>query len=120
MRLIIKNSFKLYFDTLSVHKSWSEPEHVGKVTISILNVLSREFHKEAVKDEPDHDLLVKLSSACGYQSQLYSGLQKNHEFAKRLQSIEKTIGTATAEELALGKNPVLSVEADTKSQLDGR
>jgi len=100
-----------------VHKSWSEPEHVGKVTISILNVLSREFHKEAVKDEPDHDLLVKLSSACGYQSQLYSGLQKNHEFAKRLQSIEKEM---QKEELALGKNPVLSAEADRKSRLDGR
>jgi len=103
-----------------MHKSWAEPEHVGKITISILDTLSREFHKEAVKDKPDYSLLVKLSSACGYQSQLYSGLQKHHEFAKRLQRIEKEMQSATAEDLALGKNPVLSAEADRESRLDGR
>jgi len=103
-----------------MHKNWSDASHVGKVTISILNVLAREFHKEAIKDKPDHDLLAKLSSAAGYQSQLYSGLQKNHEFAKRLQKIEKEMQSATAEELAMGKNPVIGAEEDEKSKLDGR
>ena len=101
-------------------KNWAEPEHVGKITISILNVLTKEFHKEAEKESPDHKLLVKLSSACGYQSQLYSGLQKNHEFAKRLQSIEKFTIMATAEEIALGNNPVVIAEAEKESKMNGR
>ncbi len=105
---------------LHMQKRWNNANHVGKVTISILNVLTREFHKEAVKENPDHSLLVKLGSACGYQSQLFSSLQKNHEFAQRLQNIEEQLGTTSAEDLALGKNPVVSAEADTKSRLDGR
>jgi len=103
-----------------MNKTWAEPSHVGKVTISILNVLFREFHKEAGKDKPDHNLLIKLGGACGYQAQLYSGLQKNHEFGKRLKSLEKAVQSATPEELALGRNPVIFAEEEQKSRLDGR
>jgi len=103
-----------------MNKTWAEPSHVGKVTISILDIFAREFHKESGKDQIDHNLLIKLGGACGYQAQLYSGLQKNHEFAKRLQRIEKEVQNADAESIAMGQNPVLSAEADTKSKLDGR
>jgi hypothetical protein len=99
-----------------MRKAWADPEHVGKITISTLNILTKEFHKEAKKTEIDYDLLVKLSQAAGYQCQLYSGLQKSHEFARRLQSIEKTLANATPEDLALGQSPALlaDMEKDNK------
>ena len=103
-----------------MNKTWAEPEHVGKITISILDTLTEEFHKESAKDEKDYSLLIKLASACGYQAQLYSSLWKNHEFSKRLQILEKAVNSATAEDLALGKNPAVIAEADRESQLDGR
>ena len=49
-----------------MNKTWAEPSHVGKVTISILDILAREFHMESAKDKIDHNLLIKLSGACGY------------------------------------------------------
>jgi hypothetical protein len=88
-----------------VHKTWDSVEHVGKVTISILNLLSKEFHKEAKKEKPDYSLLTKLSSACGYQAQLYSGLQKNHEFAKRLEEIENSMKKEVRDKSILEKYP---------------
>ena len=103
-------------------KEWTDPEHVGKVTVSHLNLLSGAFHKEMKKsdEEKNYDLIIKLSQAAGYQAQLYSGLQKNHEFAKRLQSIEKTLSRATPEDLSLGLNPVLQAESELKAQEAGR
>ena len=103
-----------------MNKTWAEPSHVGKVTISILDIFAREFHKESCKDQIDHSLLIKLGGACGYQAQLYSGLQKNHEFAKRLQRIEIQVQNADAESLAMINNPVISAEEDRQSRLDGR
>ena len=103
-----------------MNKNWAEPEHVGKITISILNTLTGEFYKESAKDEKDYSLLIKLASAIGYQSQLYSSLWKNHEFSKRLQSIEKELQSATPEDLALGRNPAVIAEEEEKSRLDGR
>ncbi len=101
---------------------WADPEHVGKVTISILDILSGLFHKEAKKkdDAKDYDLLVKLSQAAGYQAQLYSGLQKSHEFARRLQRLEKDMNTYTPEETALKNNPVLIEENNLKNQKSWR
>ena len=103
-------------------KVWADPDHVGKITVSIMNTLSAYFHKEAKKSEEDQDFdkLIKLSQACGYQAQLYSGLQKSHEFARRLDRIDKVLETATPETLALGLNPVVLADADRRSQLDGR
>jgi len=101
---------------------WADPEHVGKITISILDILTKEFHKANKKadDEKDFDLIIKLSQAAGYQAQLYSGLQKSHEFARRLQSIEKVMQTANPETLALGQNPVIIAEEELKSKQLGR
>ena len=48
-----------------MNKTWAEPSHVGKVTISILDILAREFHMESGKDQIDHNLLIKLGGACG-------------------------------------------------------
>ncbi len=103
-------------------QGWADPDHVGKVTVSILDVLAKAFHRESAKseDERDYEKLIKLSQATGYQAQLYSGLQKSHEFARRLQSIEKTLETATPEDLAFGLNPVLAAEAELKSVIDGK
>jgi hypothetical protein len=102
--------------------TWADPGHVGKITISILDILSKEFHKAAKKEETekDYDLIIKLSQAAGYQAQLYSGLQKSHEFARRLQSIEATLKTATPEGLAMGMSPVLQAEEELKTQFQGR
>ena len=65
-----------------MNKTWADPNHVGKVTISMLEILSREFHKKSGKDQIDHGLLIKLGGACGYQAQLYSGLQKKYLISK--------------------------------------
>ena len=101
---------------MTMKKTWADPEHVGKVTIRILDTLSGQFFKEMKKEDKGMDLAIKLSQAAGYQAQLYSGLQKSHEFSRRLQSIEKTLSNATAEDLALGQNPVLISETDTESK----
>ncbi len=103
-----------------MNKNWAEPEHIGKITISILNTLTSEFHKESAKDEKDYSLLIKLASACGYQAQLYSSLWKNHSLSERLQNLEKDIQSATPEDLALGRNPAVIAEEERKSRLEGR
>jgi len=100
-----------------MNKNWAEPEHVGKITISILNTLASEFYKESAKDEKDYTLLIKLASACGYQAQLYSSLWKNHEFSKRLQSLEENFERTDSIYL---DSPVVIAEEEEKSRLDGR
>jgi len=102
-------------------KVWADPDHVGKITVSIMNILSAHFHKEAKKSEEDQnfDKLIKLSQACGYQAQLYSGLQKSHEFARRLDRIDKVLQSATPEDLALGQNPVIIEENEIRSRKYG-
>lgn len=102
-------------------KAWADPDHVGKMVVSVMNVLAAAFHKHSAKseDERDYDLIIKLSQACGYQAQLYSGLQKSHEFARRLDRIDKVLMTVTPEDLALGLNPVIMAEAEIRSQKFG-
>jgi hypothetical protein len=105
-----------------MNKEWTDADHVGKVVVSHLNFLSKEFHKHIQKpdEEKNYDLIIKLSSAAGYQAQLYSGIQKNHEFAKRLQSIERSMSKATPEDLAYKQNPVIIAEEELKSKQLGR
>ena len=100
-----------------MNKNWAEPEHIGKITISILNTLASEFYKESAKDEKDYSLLIKLASACGYQAQVYSSLQKNHEFGKRLEKIEENLRRTDSVYL---NSPVVIAEEEEKSQYDGR
>ena len=100
-----------------MNKNWAEPEHVGKITISILNTLTGEFYKESAKDEKDYSLLIKLASACGYQAQLFSSLWKNHEFSKRLQNLENNFERTDSIYL---DSPVVIAEEEEKSRLDGR
>ena len=103
-------------------KEWTDAYHIGKVVVSHLNFLSKEFHKHVQKpdDQKDYDLIIKLSSAAGYQAQLYSGIQKSHEFAKRLQSIERQLSKTTPEDLIYSNNPVIIAEEEIKSQNLGR
>ena len=74
-----------------------------------MHVLAEEFHIEASKPtgEKDHSLMVKLSQAVGYQSQLFSALQKSHEFARRLNAVEKSTSMLSPEELAYKFNPTV-------------
>ena len=90
-------------------RDWTSAEHVAKIGLSIMEVLAKEFHIEAGKPsaEKDHSLMVKLSQAVGYQSQLFSALQKSHEFARRLGQVEKAARMLSPEELAYKHNPVL-------------
>jgi hypothetical protein len=41
--------------------------------------------------------MIKLSQAVGYQSQVYSTVQKNHDFARRLKMIEGELLQTTPE-----------------------
>ena len=93
-------------------RDWASAEHVAKIGLSIMHVLAQEFHIEAAKPtgEKDHSLMVKLSQAVGYQSQLFSALQKSHEFARRLQQVEKATRMLSPEELAFKHNPALLAE----------
>ena len=93
-------------------KEWASAEHVAKIGLSIIEVLAKEFHVEAAKPSPekDHSLMVKLSQAVGYQCQLYSALQKSHEFARRLKQVEKDTRMLSPEELAYKHNPVVIAE----------
>ena len=100
-------------------RDWADPSHVGKITVSHLNLLSKAFHKQMSKaeEEKDYDLIIKLSQAAGYQAQLYSGLQKSHEFSRRLESIEKQMGQIKMDDIML-QNPILTAEAEIKSQIE--
>lgn len=95
-------------------KGWADPEHVGKITINIIDTLSKEFNIESKKEEKDKELLLKIAGGIGYQSNIYSGLQKNHDFAKRLVAIEDTLSVADAETLAMGQSPVIIAEDDLR------
>ena len=97
-------------------KDWTSAEHVAKIGLSIMHVLAEEFHIEASKPtgEKDHSLMVKLSQAVGYQSQLFSALQKSHEFARRLNAVEKATHHISPEDLAYRNNPVVIEEQRLK------
>ncbi len=99
-------------------KIWTDDDHVGKVVVSLLDKLTASFHihNDKPEDEKDYDLIIKLSSAAGYQAQLYSGLKKSHEFARRLQAIEKALRRATPEDFAMAHNPVLLAESEQQVQ----
>lgn len=96
-----------------MQKTWADEEHVGKLTVSIMNTLSKKFHTEAKKpeEEVNDDKLIKFSQAIGYQAQIFSGLQKNHEFAKRLQSVEKILSRANTGD-PMTNNPVINAEKE--------
>ena len=97
-------------------KDWTSAEHVASIGLSIMHVLATEFHIEAAKPigEKDHSLMVKLSQAIGYQSQLFSALQKSHEFARRLNAVEKSTAMLTPEELDYKFNPVVLSDQQTE------
>jgi len=102
-------------------KSWADEEHVGKLTVAVMNVLNKKFHVESKKTDEkiDLDKLIKFSQAIGYQAQIFSGLQKNHEFAKRLKSVEEKIQNVNTDD-PYSNNPVLPAEAELKVKTDGR
>ena len=101
-----------------MEKGWSRPEHVGKMTIHTLEVLSRYFNEEDKKgDDKDMKLIIQLSSAMGYQAQIYGGLQKTFDMAKRVEEIEAVLEKADPELLAMGLNPVPIAEDDQRSQI---
>ncbi len=96
-------------------KGWSRPEHVGKVTVHTLDILSGYFNEENKKgDDKDMNLIIKLSQAMGYQSQIYAGLQKTFDMAKRIEEIEKMVQNADPELLAMGMSPVLQTALDER------
>ena len=98
-------------------KDWTSAEHVAKIGLSIMHVLAEEFHIEASKPtgEKDHSLMVKLSQAVGYQSQLFSALQKSHEFARRLEAVEKATSMLSPEEIAYKFNPTVMAEREQET-----
>lgn len=94
---------------------WARPDHVGKITVAMLDVLSEEFFVESKKQDRDFEKLIKISQAAGYQAQLYNGLQKNFDFAKRVEEIEEIVRNADPEKLAMGNSPVLVAEEDLRT-----
>jgi len=100
-----------------MEKGWARPDHVGKMTIHTLEVLSRHFNEEDKKgDDRDMKLLIQLSSAMGYQAQIYAGLQKTFDMAKRVEYIEAALEKADPESLALGLNPVVIQTVDEREK----
>jgi hypothetical protein len=103
-------------------RSWAEPEHIGKICVSVIDVLSREFHIESKKprDEQDYDKLIRIGGAIGYQAMNYNSLQKSHEFAARMKTIEKKLQQFNPEEIAMQHSPVLKEEETLKAQAEFR
>jgi len=99
-------------------KQWADASHVGKITISVLDNLSKLFHMELKKEDSDFTVLLKLGGAIGYQAQIYSALQKNHDISQRLDNVEKTMSVANAETLAMGMSPVRIAEDDLRVRAD--
>lgn len=97
-------------------KDWASAEHVAKIGLSIMEILAKEFHIEASKPsgEKDHGLMIKISQAVGYQSQLFSALKKSHEFERRLNAVEKKAQKISPQDLAYKNNPVLLEEQRLK------
>lgn len=99
-----------------MEKSWSRPDHVGKIVVSILDSLTGFYHAEEDKgDEKDIHLMIKISQAAGYQAQIYAGLQKTFDMAKRIEQVEKLVEKADPELLAMGTNPVSIAEEDQRT-----
>lgn len=100
-----------------MEKGWSRPEHVGKVVVSILDSLTGFYHAEEAKGEDkDLKLMIQLSQAAGYQAQIYAGLQKTFDMAKRIESVEKVLEKADPEMLAMGANPVVVQTEDERNK----
>ena len=60
--------------------------------------------------------MIKLSQAAGYQAQIYAGLQKTFDMAKRIEEVEKVIQNADPEMLAMGMNPVIVHTEDERTK----
>lgn len=88
-------------------RDWAEPSHVGKICISVLEALSKEFHIEIKKpeDQRDKDMLIRLGGAIGYQAMNYNSLQKSHETHKRIQDLEKQMEIVDLESFAMSHTP---------------
>ena len=98
-------------------KGWSRPEHVGKVVVNTLDVLTKYFHVEEKKGEDkDMNLVIKLSQAMGYQAQIYAGLQKTFDMAKRIEQVEEVLQNADPESLAMGMSPVVVHTEDERTK----
>jgi len=98
-------------------KGWSRPDHVGKAIVSILDSLTGFYHAEESKgEEKDIILMIKLSQAAGYQAQIYAGLQKTFDMAKRIEQVEAVLEKADPEMLAMGASPVLIEENDQQER----
>jgi len=65
-------------------------------------------------EDKDMNLLIKISQAMGYQSQIYAGISKTFDMAKRLEDVEKVLQTADPESLAMGLSPVVQAEIDER------
>lgn len=101
-----------------MEKGWSRPEHVGKVVVSILDSLTTMYHAEEGKGaDKDVNLMIRLSQASGYQAQIYAGLQKTFDMAKRIESVEKVLEHADPELLAMGANPVVIQMEDERNKI---
>lgn len=101
-----------------MEKAWSRPDHVGKVVVSILDSLTKFYHAEEKKGEDkDIRLMIQLSQAAGYQAQIYAGLQKTFDMAKRIEQVEKVLEKADPELLAMGTNPVVIHDTDDRFAL---
>lgn len=100
-------------------REWTSAQQIAQLGLSIMYELAKEFHIEASKPtaEKDHNLMIKLSQAVGYQSQLFTSLQKNHEFAKRLVQVEAATQIISPEDLAYRNTPMLLAEQKRDDEL---
>ncbi len=97
-------------------RDWTAAEKMGKISVSIIEKLAGEFHRQSKAITPNYELMMKLSQATAYQTTVYSSLQKNHEYERRLQYVEKTVKGIDPSDLAMKNSPILSAEDELRNQ----
>ncbi len=101
-------------------KDWTSPGHLSKISSGIIDGLSKEFYRllKAPIEERDHDVLIRLSGAIGYQGMMYNTLWKSNELSNRIHKLEDDMDNIPASELAMSQSPVLMEESKLKAQAE--
>ena len=101
-------------------KNWTSPGHLSKISAGIIDGLSKEFYRllKEPNDEKNHDLLIRLSGAIGYQGMMYNTLWKSNELSRRIHSLEEDMAKMPAEDLAMSQSPVLMADSRLLAQAE--
>jgi hypothetical protein len=99
---------------------WTSPGHLSKISAGIIDGLSKEFYKmlNGPDEEKNHELLIKLSSAIGYQGMMYNTLWKSNKLHERIEALEQDMDRPLPEDVAMAQSPVLLEESKLRAQAE--